>query len=546
LNVAGALSNHVSLTITQDSLGIARAGFGIPLILSHNATFPERIRFYTDIAGVAEDFADSSSPEYRAAVALFSQSPHPETIAIGRAAGAVTQKYEIAVASVRNSHTYSIAADGEGFDAESATYASDTAATRQEIANGLLTDLNTIVDKNYTATFQPLVFSDTEFTGEADDDSINFAAPVTLETGDGPFQVSNAGGALPSGLTALTDYWYIKVTTTKGQLATSLANALAGTAQPLSDDGTGTQTISDTANTVSPYAGIVVTGTAAGDWFSLEVDPADLSIEQTHADADVDDDLAAILLEDSSWYALVTLYNSRSYVLTAAAWCETNRKLYGPTVNETDAITVAENEANTDTLQEIKNESYSYTFGSYHPSPAEFFSSAWMGRCLPIEPGAGTWKFRNLAGVTPVNLTATQRLNLVNRRANSYEEVAGVAITFEGTVGSSTFLFIDNRRNLDWLEDDMSKEVFGALAGAEKIPFEDEGVSVIECAVRASCQRAVDRRIFARNPAPAVTVPKVASVSTSDKALRLLPNVKFSGTLAGAIHKVTVTGTVSV
>jgi hypothetical protein len=544
--VAGALSNHVSLTITQDSLGIARAGFGIPMILSHNASFPERVRFYTDLPGVAEDFADSSSPEYRAAQALFSQSPHPETIAIGRAAGAVTQKYEIGVAAVRNSHTYSIEVDGEGFDADTAESTSDSAATQQEIANGLLTALNAVVDKNYLATFQPLAAFSEEFTATHGTETITFADPHNLQTGAGPFQLTNSGGALPAGYSTVTDYYFIRTSATEGRLAASLAAALAGTAEAISDNGTGTHTMTSEGDAVNPYAGIVVTGAAAGDWFSLEVNPSDLTIEQTHADASVDDDLDAILLEDTSWYALITLYDSRSYVLTVAAWCEANRKLYGPCVNETDAITVAEDETNTDTLQEIKNENYSYTFGSYHPSPAEFFSAAWMGRCLPIEPGAGTWKFRNLTSVTPVNLTATHRLNLTNRRANSYEEVADVAITFEGTVGSSTYLFIDNRRNLDWLEDDMSKEVYGALAGAEKLPFEDEGAAVIENAVRASCERAVDRRIFARSPAPSVSVPKVASVSTANKAARLLPDVKFSGTLAGAIHKVNVAGTVSV
>ena len=40
-----SLAEHVSLQITQDTVGISRAGFGTPMILSVNATFPERIRF---------------------------------------------------------------------------------------------------------------------------------------------------------------------------------------------------------------------------------------------------------------------------------------------------------------------------------------------------------------------------------------------------------------------------------------------------------------------------------------------------------------------
>jgi hypothetical protein len=64
-----------------------------------------------------------------------------------------------------------------------------------------------------------------------------------LETGDGPINVSNAGGALPAGLAAATDYWVIRIDADTIKLATSLANAYAGTAIDLTTDGTGTQTL---------------------------------------------------------------------------------------------------------------------------------------------------------------------------------------------------------------------------------------------------------------------------------------------------------------
>jgi hypothetical protein len=53
---------------------------------------------------------------------------------------------------------------------------------------------------------------------------------------------------LPSGLAAATDYYVIKVTDTEIKLATSYANAVAGTAIDITDAGTGTHTI----NTLLP------------------------------------------------------------------------------------------------------------------------------------------------------------------------------------------------------------------------------------------------------------------------------------------------------
>jgi len=68
----------------------------------------------------------------------------------------------------------------------------------------------------------------------------------------------------------------------------------------------------------------------------------------------------------------------------------------------------------------------------------------------------------------------------------------------------------------------------------------------VEAEVRAVMVLCVNQGILAADPAPTVSVPRAADVSMIDKAARLLPDVKFEATLAGAIHKVIVNGTVSV
>lgn len=49
-------------------------------------------------------------------------------------------------------------------------------------------------------------------------------------------------GTLPAGVSDATQYWIIKVDDDNFQLATTYANALAGTAQALGDDGVGSNT----------------------------------------------------------------------------------------------------------------------------------------------------------------------------------------------------------------------------------------------------------------------------------------------------------------
>jgi hypothetical protein len=63
-----------------------------------------------------------------------------------------------------------------------------------------------------------------------------------LATGD-CIEFTNAGGALPAELTANTNYFVIYNDANSFKMATTLANAIAGTAINITDDGTGTHTL---------------------------------------------------------------------------------------------------------------------------------------------------------------------------------------------------------------------------------------------------------------------------------------------------------------
>ncbi len=529
-----SLSEHVSLTITTDSVGIARAGFGTPMILSVNAAWSERIRYYTDIPGVAADFA-TTSPEYLAATAMFSQTPHPALIAIGRAVGKPTQRYQLNISSVVTGSTYGVNVVGQGVTATTCSFTS---------------------------------LSDITFTAANSGDLFTSVAHG-MATGDGPYRMT--GGSIPTGTAVDTNYWIIRTSADVFQIADTKAHAIALTATTISADGSGTlvRGLNDVicaqlVQALNAVVGknytavqtegaletdyIVVTTTTAGNWLSLEVsNVALIKIAQTHAEpgTTLATDLDAIQLENGDWYGMVTLYNSEAYVKAVAAWAEAQTKIYIADTSDSESVTLAAAGTGTsDLADDLRVSAYARTAVAYHPSPSEMMGAAWLGRMLPLEPGSDNWKFKTLAGVAAVTTTGTHRVNLRAKKANSYTTVAGRNITWEGFVSSGDF--IDNTRGVDWLEDDMTKGVFGALAGLNKVPFTDAGIALIQNEVEASLARAVSRGILADDPKPVVTVPKAADVASSDKALRLLPDVKFSGTLAGAINKVTVQGTISV
>lgn len=100
-------------------------------------------------------------------------------------------------------------------------------------------------------------WSDT-FTADATNDLIvPTTGSHTFVTGDGPFTLTTTAADLPSGLAVSTNYWAIldPDTPTKFKLASSLANALDGTAITISDAGTGTHTIT-LGSDVMPWNGV--------------------------------------------------------------------------------------------------------------------------------------------------------------------------------------------------------------------------------------------------------------------------------------------------
>lgn len=125
------ISDIVNVSISTTSPGPTKAGFGTPLILSYSATWAERTRTYTSLAGVAADFA-TTTPEYLAAQAVFSQNPAPTKVVIGRCALKPTQQFKISIVTVKDSTDYKVKIGGVTF-----TFTSGVGTTNDLIATGL-------------------------------------------------------------------------------------------------------------------------------------------------------------------------------------------------------------------------------------------------------------------------------------------------------------------------------------------------------------------------------------------------------------------------
>lgn len=279
--------------------------------------------------------------------------------------------------------------------------------------------------------------------------------------------------------------------------------------------------------------------------FSQALSPERIGIGYTPF-SDIAEELNDILQVSNLWYGVSLCTNVAATILAAAAFIETQLKIYIADSEDADIITSSTG----DVLSQLKALGYKRTALMYSEDAEKGPSAGWLGGQLPQTPGASTWKFKQLVGITADDLSETETTNVIGvpgtpgKNGNIYTEVGGVPITQEGWMVSGQF--IDLTVGLDWLESRMKENVYTLLVASPKIPYTDQGISVVVNAVRQTLAQGVANGLIDGDSPIEVSAPAVQDIPTADRANRVLPDVTFSCRLAGAIHFVRIEGTVSV
>ena len=207
----------------------------------------------------------------------------------------------------------------------------------------------------------------------------------------------------------------------------------------------------------------------------------------------------------------------------------------------------------TDTGYLLMNNNFFRTFWFYHADAAtDFPECAVFARCFAILPGGETWANKKLAGVTTDPLTETQYLAITSKNGNTFERFRNVSITQNGKVAAGEW--IDVIRFRDWLQEEMTVNIFNALINSDKIPYTDAGIAIIENQMRAALRLGQTRGGIApteydedgnENLGYTISVPLAANISANQKASRILQDMKFTARLAGAIHVMQIAGSLT-
>lgn len=261
-------------------------------------------------------------------------------------------------------------------------------------------------------------------------------------------------------------------------------------------------------------------------------------------------DLSAIEDEDSAWYDLHLTERTPARVLEAAEWTEARIKIFGTALAEADILNPS---LATDTISVLGDSQYFRTYSAYHgAADTQFADVAWAARVLPIQPGGETWALKRLASVTPDDLTSTQKNTVFDKGGNTFEFYQPqLALTNPGKTAAGEW--IDVIRFRDWLQNFIQVNMVTMMVKRDKVPYTDGGIQLVANNLKASLRRgqevggiSPDEVDADGNTIPGfiVTVPLRAEVTDAEAASRIL-NVSFSARLAGAIHVVNVTGSLS-
>ena len=310
------------------------------------------------------------------------------------------------------------------------------------------------------------------------------------------------------------------------------ANAAAFTAAGVTFDDTAADgtailapTVASTAYSLTNEQGIVITA----------------SYSETLTDA-----LAAVRAENDTFYGVMCYSHVTADILEVAATVEAMSKIYITSSSESAVIDTPAATDTTSVAAQLEAAAYARTAMLYSAvADTQFPEAAWLGLMLPKDPGSATWKFKTLAGITRDSLTATQQTNATDKSANVYVEIGGVNITLEGTVSAGEF--IDVIRGIDWTDARLTERIYSVLVNNDKVAYTDTGIAQIQAEIEAQKADGIAVGFLDDDPSThTVTVPKKADIAFNDRANRFLPGITFKFTLAGAIHAVSIQGTVTV
>lgn len=285
---------------------------------------------------------------------------------------------------------------------------------------------------------------------------------------------------------------------------------------------------------------LALTADVAGDFILIDLggDPSfsleDVSVAGTNF---ADELTAAKALLGESVYGLLIDGFSETEINIAATFAEANAMVF---LGQSPDQEILESGQTDDIASDLA--AFTRSAVCFTRNMSSDWAAGLLGLQLGKTAGSSTWAFKTISGAEADVLSTTHFSAARAKRALLYTTERGVAHTWDGFAASGRYF--DITHGVDFLKADIETRVYQLLLNQEKVPFTATGLAQVEGQVRAALAAAEASGLII--PGWTVTMPSLTGYSSVDKAARILRTVKFSATLQGAVHSVTVAGVLTI
>lgn len=588
-----AVSDVVNINVSLAPVAAPTRNFGAGMAVGASDVIDvgERIRSYSNMAGVAQDFS-STDVEYLAAMRHFGQTPQPSLYYIGRWARSATKatlrggvltssQSALSVFQAVTAGAFFIYIDGvpvtvDGINWSAITNLNGAASlvlAELPVGSAFVWDGNIRrfrlqgpgigAGRTLSYAMPPTAFGSFTFSGQpAPSDTITIkGTAVTFVASGATGNQVNIGGNLAATLASLVaflnesaDVNLVAMTyTVVGSVlyCISKATGAGGNAYTIAKSGTN---IAVSGATLSGGAGTDVSGIlkltqATASAPANGIDPESL-VEALEALADVSGD----------WYAAILAEEGVGIpeLLAASDFIEAQQKKrrLGLTSGDTRIIDPSITD---DLASQLSDAGYKRTFLQYSTKSGQAVAS-FFGRAATVNfQGSNTTItliFKQEPGITPETITQTQAAALKAKHANVFVNYDNDTAIIQHGVNSDGSFF-DEWHGLDWLENDIQTALWNVLYTFPKVPQTDEGMTTLQTVMEARLAQAVRNGLVAPGQWNAagfgqlktgdflpkgyyVFAPPVAQQSQADREARKSVPFQIAVKLAGAVHSVDV------
>lgn len=174
--------------------------------------------------------------------------------------------------------------------------------------------------------------------------------------------------------------------------------------------------------------------------------------------------------------------------------------------------------------------------------------AALVGETAGRDAGSFTYKNLVLSGIPAQDLTDSEIDDIHSKGGLTFVQKAGDNVTSEGKVAGGEYIDVIDCE--DYIIQQLAYKTQKVLNNAAKVPFDNNGIGMLESVAVDVLQTAYNNGMIITNPdgTPGYSVNYALRENTkdTDRANRLYVGGNFSFALTGAIHTVEITGEITV